>query len=84
MELSKNKASWTMAILCGLLLAFTSAAEQNTSLVIRGQKGSAKVVQVQRQNYVEIDGLAQLIVTRGHFLAAMAAAKQFIDEGSCQ
>jgi len=60
MEVSDKKAYRTLAIFCGLLLAFTLAAQQSTSLVITGQKGYAKVVQVQGHNYVDIDGLARL------------------------
>jgi hypothetical protein len=42
------------------LLAFSLAAQQSTSLVISGQQGTAKVVQVQGHNYVDLDGLARL------------------------
>jgi hypothetical protein len=53
--------SWTMGVLLTLsVLALTLAAQQNTTLVIKGQQGAAKVVQVQGHNYVEIDGLARI------------------------
>lgn len=50
-----------MSALMGVsALALTLAAQQSTSLVLTGQQGSAKVVQVQGRNFVEIDGLARL------------------------
>jgi hypothetical protein len=49
-----------VALLTLSLLAVTLAAQQSTSLVVNGQQGDAKVVQVQGHNYVEIDGLARL------------------------
>jgi hypothetical protein len=53
--------SWTMGVLLTLpVLALTLAAQQSTTLVINGQQGAAKVVQVQGHNYVEIDGLARI------------------------
>jgi hypothetical protein len=43
------------------LLALALAAQQTTtSLAVNGQQGSAKVVQVQGHNYVDIEGLARL------------------------
>lgn len=44
-----------------LLLVLRLAAQDVTSLVIDGRSGSAKVVQVQGHNYVDIDGLARII-----------------------
>lgn len=42
-------------------LALSVAAQQNTtSLAVNGQNGSAKVVQVNGHNYVDIEGLARL------------------------
>jgi len=41
-------------------LTLSLAAQQSTSLAIKGQEGTAKVVQVQGHNYVDIDGLARL------------------------
>ena len=42
------------------ILALAVAAQQTVSLAINGQQGSAKVVQVQGHNYVDVDGLARL------------------------
>jgi hypothetical protein len=43
------------------VLALALAAQQSTtSLAVNGQQGSAKVVQVQGHNYVDIEGLARL------------------------
>jgi hypothetical protein len=47
-------------LLTASVLALTLAAQQSTSLVINGQQGAAKVVQVQGHSYVEIDGLARI------------------------
>jgi len=47
-----------LAILSGLALPL--AAQQSNSLVIAGQSGSAKVIQVDGHNYVEVEGLARL------------------------
>ena len=41
-------------------LALTLAAQQVTSLIIAGQQGQAKVVQVQGTNYVEVNSLARI------------------------
>jgi len=42
------------------LLVLTLAAQQVTSLIINGQQGQAKVLQVQGANYVEVNGLARI------------------------
>ncbi len=42
------------------LLALTLVAQQTASLMVSGQQGTAKVVQVQGHNYVDIEGLARL------------------------
>jgi hypothetical protein len=65
MELAMNESRtkmWWMATGLGTagLLAVSLAAQQSMSLVITGQQGTAKVVQVQGHNYVDIDGLARL------------------------
>jgi hypothetical protein len=50
-----------MGVLLALsALALTLAAQQSSSLVVNGQQGTAKVVQVQGHNYVDIEGLARL------------------------
>ena len=52
---------WTLATIVLLpLLALTLAAQQVTSLIISGQQGQAKVLQVQGTNYVEVNGLARI------------------------
>ena len=62
MNSGKKRNSWTIAALFTLsVLAVTLAAQQSTSLVVNGQQGDAKVVQVQGHNYVEIDGLARIM-----------------------
>ena len=48
------------AILLLPTLALTLAAQQVTSLVVAGQQGQAKVVQVQGTNYVEVNSLARI------------------------
>jgi len=59
---SSSRGSWwrLIAFLGVPVLALTLAAQQNTSLAINGQQGTAKVVQVQGHNYVDVDGLARL------------------------
>jgi len=41
-------------------LALVVAAQQSSSLSIAGQAGSAKVIQVDGRNYVEVEGFARL------------------------
>jgi hypothetical protein len=61
MRLQANKTRWTVAALLILsALALSIAAQQVSSLIITGQPGSAKVIQVDGRNYVEIEGLARL------------------------
>jgi len=61
MEESQRRIWWTAAgLVIASALALSLAAQQSTSLVIKGQEGTAKVVQVQGHNYVDIDGLARL------------------------
>ena len=48
------------AILLLPTLALTLAAQQVTSLVVAGQQGQAKVLQVQGTNYVEVNSLARI------------------------
>ena len=61
MNSGRKGTSWAMGVLLALsILALTLAAQQTTSLVIKGQQGDAKVVQVQGHNYVDIEGLARL------------------------
>jgi hypothetical protein len=47
-----------IALLSGVALMV--AAQQVSSLIVSGQQGQAKVVQIQGANYVEVNGLARL------------------------
>jgi hypothetical protein len=61
MRFQSNKSWWTLAAFLILpALALSIAAEQSNSLIITGQQGSAKVIQVDGRNYVEVEGLARL------------------------
>jgi hypothetical protein len=52
---------WTLAALLTLpAFALTLTAQQSSSLLISGQEGAAKVIQVQGHNYVEVEDLARL------------------------
>jgi len=48
------------ALLLLPVLALYLAAQQSKSLTVAGQSGSAKVIQVDGLNYVEVEGLARL------------------------
>jgi len=61
MRIHSIKTWWALAALLILpALALSLAAQQNNSLSIAGQPGSAKVIQVDGRNYVEVEGLAHL------------------------
>jgi hypothetical protein len=61
MQTNSTGKWWTLATLLTVpALALTLAAQQTSSLLISGQQGSAKVIQVQGRNYVEVEGLAKL------------------------
>jgi len=62
MTANTQGTAWTTGVLVSLtLLACALLAQQaTTSLVVHGQQGDAKVVQVQGHNYVDIEGLARL------------------------
>jgi hypothetical protein len=61
MNTSRKATWWTIGALLALsALALTLAAQQSSSLVVSGQQGTAKVVQLQGHNYVDIEGLARL------------------------
>ncbi len=62
MNTRRTGTGWTMGVLGALsVLALTLAAQQSSSsLMVNGQQGTAKVVQVQGHNYVDIEGLARL------------------------
>jgi len=52
---------WPLGALLILpVLALSLAAQQSDSLVVSGQSGSAKVIQVGGHNYVEVESLARL------------------------
>jgi hypothetical protein len=55
--------SWpviNLLLVIGVMAASVVMAQQTTSLLITGQSGSAKVVQVAGHNYVEVEGLARI------------------------
>jgi len=61
MRLQSNKTRWILATLLILsALALAIAAQQSSSLIVTGQSGTAKVIQVEGRNYVEVEGLARL------------------------
>jgi hypothetical protein len=56
-----NKTLWTFAALMIIpAVALALAAQQSTSLSIAGQTGSAKVIQIEGRNYVEVEAFARL------------------------
>ena len=61
MRIKASINPWTLAILFSLsLLAIALVAQQSNSLTIAGQSGSAKVIQVNGRNYVEVESFARL------------------------
>jgi hypothetical protein len=61
MRIHSIKNWWALAAVLFLpVLALSLAAQQSNSLIIAGQPGSAKVIQVDGRNYVEVEGLARL------------------------
>jgi hypothetical protein len=50
----------TLVLLAVPLLALSHSAQQLSSLIISGQSGQAKVIQVEGRNYVEVEGLARI------------------------
>ena len=61
MRTNRKNTWWTLAALLTLpILALTLTAQQTNFLVISGQQGAAKVIQVQGHNYVEVEGLARI------------------------
>lgn len=61
MQGNGNGTRWkVVAIVLLPALALTLAAQQVSSLVISGQQGQARVMQVQGTNYVEVNGLARI------------------------
>jgi hypothetical protein len=61
MPIRSIKNKWPLAALLILTVMTVSLlAQQASSLMIAGQSGSAKVIQVDGRNYVEVEGLARL------------------------
>jgi len=61
MRIHSVQSWWALAALLVLpALALSLAAQQSNSLIIAGQAGFAKVIQVDGRNYVEVEGLARL------------------------
>jgi hypothetical protein len=61
MRIQSVKTRWSLAALLILLtLALSLAAQQSNLLLIAGQPGSAKVIQVDGRKYVEVEGLVRL------------------------
>jgi hypothetical protein len=61
MRIDSIKTWWALTSLLILSpLALSLAAQQSNSLIIAGQPGSAKVIQVGGHKYVEVEGLARL------------------------
>jgi len=61
MQIQSIKMRWPLTALFILLaLALSLAAQQSNLLIIVGQPGSAKVIQVDGRNYVEVEGLVRL------------------------
>jgi hypothetical protein len=59
--MSYNKICWaSSAVMIIPALALAFAGQQSTSLSIAGQTGSAKVIQVDGRNYVEVEAFARL------------------------
>jgi hypothetical protein len=61
MQTNSTAKWWTLAAFLTVpALGLTLAAQQTSLLLISGQQGSAKVIQVQGRNYVEVEALAKL------------------------
>jgi hypothetical protein len=61
MNFQSNRVHCTLlAIFIAPAVALPPAAQQSSSLIIAGQSGSAKVIQVDGRNYVEVEGIARL------------------------
>lgn len=61
MILNCSKARPVAMLVCLASLALALAAQQSSVLSVSGQQGTAKVVQFQGQNYVNVDGLARIV-----------------------
>lgn len=61
MRIHSIKIWWALAaVLTMFVLVVSLIAQQTNSLIIAGQPGSAKVIQVDGRNYVEVESLARL------------------------
>jgi hypothetical protein len=61
MNLNRGTARPVAMLACLASLALTLAAQQSSILSVSGQQGTAKVVQFQGHNYVDVDGLARIV-----------------------
>lgn len=52
--------TWAMLMAILLLPLLALMAQQTSSLLLDGQQGQARVIQVQGKDYVEVDGLARI------------------------
>jgi hypothetical protein len=60
MRITSGSKATLCLLICMSVLAVMLVAQQTTSLAVNGQQGSARVVQVDGHNYVDIEGLARL------------------------
>jgi hypothetical protein len=61
MRIDSTKTWWALTSVLTLpALALSLTAQQSISLIIAGQPGSAKVVQIDGRNYVDVESLARL------------------------
>jgi hypothetical protein len=60
MRITSGSKATLGLLICMSVLAVMLVAQQTTSLAVNGQQGSARVVQVDGHNYVDIEGLARL------------------------
>jgi len=61
MEVHPRKERRVAMLACMASLALTLAAQQSSFLSVSGQQGTAKVVQFQGHNFVDVDGLARIV-----------------------
>jgi hypothetical protein len=62
MRSHSKKICWAMTVASGLtVLAVSLLAQSTNSLVIAGQSGSAKVIQLSGRNYVAVEDLGRLV-----------------------
>jgi hypothetical protein len=60
MRITSGSKATLGLLICISVPAVMLVAQQTTSLAVNGQQGSARVVQVDGHNYVDIEGLARL------------------------